>query len=162
MSEEYPGTAKSRLSSAPDLWGTPSASSPPTTYLLGELSNLYVYVTTVEETHFTCAEDCRVLSDDFKVVLAFGNRCSARVSRLVGHSLNVIVNLFVGDEGRLVVADVAFKSFEFRVVTVYAPNSVGERRSFFWRLEPFFDDLKRIILVGDWNAIFDPKIDKAE
>ena len=71
-----------------------------------------------------------------------------------------IVNfVFAGDEGRLVVADVAVKSFKFWVVAVYASNSVGERRFFFRQLQPFLDDLKWIILVGDWNAIFDPKID---
>ena len=31
----------------------------------------------------------------------------------------------------------------------------------FRRLELFFDDPKRIILVGDLNAILDPKVDKA-
>ena len=81
---------------------------------------------------------------------------------IVKCSLNAIVNLvFAGNGGQLVVADVAVKSFEFRVVVVYAPNSIGERRSFFRRLEPFLDDPKRIILVGNWNAILDPKIDKA-
>ena len=39
-------------------------------------------------------------------------------------------------------ADVAFKSFESRVVTVYALNTTGERRPFFRRLGPFLDDLK--------------------
>ena len=53
------------------------------------------------------------------------------VSVLVAHSLNAIVDLvFADDKGRLAVADVAVKSIEFWVVAVYAPNSVGERRSF--------------------------------
>ena len=59
-------------------------------------------------------------------------------------------------------ADVAVKSFAFRVVTVYAPNSGGERRSFLRCLELFLDDPKRIVLVGDWNAIFDLKIVRVE
>ena len=123
--------------------------------LLGELSNLCVNVAAVQETHFTCAEDWRVLRDDFDVFSAFDSRCSTGTSLLVGRSLNA------GDGGRLVVADNAVKGFEFRVVAVYALNSVGERCSFFRRLKPFLDDPKRIILVGDWNAILDPKIDKA-
>ena len=52
------------------------------------------------------------------------------------------------------------KTFEFRVVAVYAPNIVVERSSFFRRLGPFLDDANRIVLAGDWNAILDPKIDK--
>ena len=35
-----------------------------------------------------------------------------------------------------------------------------ERVSFFRRLVPFLDDTKRLVLIGDWNAILDPKIDK--
>ena len=57
-------------------------------------------------------------------------------------------------------ADVAVKSFKFRLVTVYTPNVVVERVSFFRRLAPFLDDTKRLVLMGDLNAILDPKIDK--
>ena len=58
-------------------------------------------------------------------------------------------------------ADVAGKSFEFWVPSVYAPNIAVERVSCFRRLAPFLDDPKRIVFVGDWNAIIDPKIDKS-
>ena len=57
-------------------------------------------------------------------------------------------------------ADVAVKSFKFHLVAVYAPNIVAERVSFFRRFAPFLDDTKRLVLMGDWNAILDPKIDK--
>ena len=67
--------------------------------LLGELWNLCLNVSAVQETHFICAEDCRVLRDDFEVFSAFGSRCSARVFLLVGHSLNVIVNLVFPGNG---------------------------------------------------------------
>ena len=63
-------------------------------------------------------------------------------------------------EGRLVVADVAVKSFKFQLVAVYAPNTAVERVPFFRRLAPFLDDSKRLVLMGDWNVILDPKIDK--
>ena len=56
--------------------------------------------------------------------------------------------------------DVAVKSFKFRLVAVYAPNIAAERVSFFRRLAPFLDDTKWLDLMGDWNAILDPKIDK--
>ena len=49
----------------------------------------------------------------------------------------------------MVVADVAVKSFVFRVVAAYEPNFASERRPFCQRLEPFLDDPKRIVLVGD-------------
>ena len=129
------------------------------TRLLGELKTLGVDVAAVQETHFTCGADCRVLESDFSVFSAYGSRTSVGVSLLVGRSLDVDV-VFAGDGGRLVVADVAVKSFKFRLVAVYAPNIVVERVSFFRRLAPFLDDTKRLVLMGDWNAILDPKIDK--
>ena len=97
-----------------------------------------------------------MLGNDFVVLSAFGVRCSAGVSLLIGFSLNADVNLvFARDGDRLVVANVAVKSFAFRVVAIYTSTSVGER----W-LESFLDDLKRIVQVGDWNAILDTKIDR--
>ena len=57
-------------------------------------------------------------------------------------------------------ADVAVKSFKFRLVAIYASNIAVVRVSFFRRLAPFLDDTKRLVLMGYWNAILDPKIDK--
>ena len=103
---------------------------------------------------------CR-LESDFNVFSAYGSRTSARVSLLVGRSLDADVDVvFAGDGGRLVVADVAVKSFKFHLVAVYVSNIAAERISFFRRLAPFLDDKKRLVLMGDWNAILDPKIDK--
>ena len=130
------------------------------TRLLGELKNLGVDVAAVQETHFTCGADCRVLESDFNVFSAYGSRTSAGVSLLVRRSLDADVDVFEGDGGRLVVTDVAVKSFKFCLVTVYVSNIAVERVSFFRRLAPFLDDTKRLVLMGDWNAILDPKIDK--
>ena len=126
-------------------------------YLLGD-PRTAVNVAAVQDTHFICAGDCRVLKVDFVVFSAFGSLCSAGISLLVWRSLNAIVNLvFAGKGGRLIVADVAVKSFDFQAVAVYAPICVSEKRSFFRR---FFDISKRFVLMGDWNAIFDHKLDK--
>ena len=128
------------------------------TRLLGEVKNLGVDVAAVQEIHFTCGADCRVLESDFNVFSAYGSRTTAGVSLLVGRSLDADV-VFAGKGGRLVVADVAVKSFKFCLVAVYASNIAAERVSFFRRLAPFLDDTKRLVLMGDWNAILDPKID---
>ena len=80
---------------------------------------------------------------------------------LIGRRLNADVNFVLADNGgRLVVADVAVKIFEFRVAAVYAPDIAAERVSFFRCLAPFLNNPKRIVLVGDWNAILDTNIDK--
>ena len=105
------------------------------TRLLGELRNLGVDVTAVQETHFTCSADCRVLESNFTVFSAYDSCTSAGVFLLVGHSLDADVDVvFAGDGGRLVVADVAVKSFKFRLVAVYA-STITEGFLFFvgWR-----------------------------
>ena len=100
--------------------------------LLAELKNLSLNVAAVQETHFICTADCLVLESDFNILSAYGSRSSAGVSLLVGRSLDADVDVvFAGDGGRLVVADVAVKSFKFRLVVVYAPNIAMERVSFF-------------------------------
>ena len=129
--------------------------------LLAELKNPRVNITPVLESHFICAVDCRVLENDVNVFSAYDSRTSVGVSLLVGRSLDADVDVvFVGDGGRLFVADVAVKSFEFPLVVFYTPNVAAERASFFRRLAPFLDDSKRLVLMGNWNAILDPKIDK--
>ena len=59
-------------------------------HLLSDLSNLCVDVAAVQETHFICEADCRVLEN---VYSAFGSRFSAGVSLLVGRSLDAIVDV---------------------------------------------------------------------
>ena len=131
-------------------------------HLLAKLSKLCVEVAAVQETHFICEADFRVLKDDFAVYSAFGSHLSAGVSLRIGCSLGAIVNVvFAGDGDRLVVADVAAKTYEFRIAVVYAPNSAAERRPFLRRLGSFLDASKRTVLVGDWNAILDPNIVRA-
>ena len=121
-----------------------------------------MYVAAVQETHLVCEVDCKVLKHDFVVYSAFGSRFGAGVSLLVGRSLDAIVNVvFAGDGGRLLVADVAVKTFEFRISAVHVPNSAAERRSFFRRLGSSLDSSKRTVLMGDWSAILDPNIDRA-
>ena len=102
-----------------------------------------------------------MLENVFAVFSAYGRRNSSEGSLLVGRSLDDDVNVvFSGDGDRLIVADVAVRSFKFQVVVAYAPNIAGERSSFFRWLASFPGALKRLVLVGDWKAILDPKIDK--
>ena len=64
--------------------------------LFGELKNLGVDVAAVQETHFTCSADCRVLESDFNVFSAYDSRTSAGVSLLIRRSLDAAVDV-VGD-----------------------------------------------------------------
>ena len=115
--------------------------------LFAELKNLRLYVSAVQETHFICAANCRVLESDFNVFSAYGSHCSAGVSLLVGRSLDADVDVFVGDRGRLVVADVAVKSFKFCCGECFLFSSVGTVPG---RFEALF-------LMGDWMRSLIPR-----
>ena len=62
--------------------------------------------------------------------------------------------------GRLCVLDVTIKDNAFRLIGVYGPNASSELPAFFWRIEPYVIPSKRVILVGDWNAVLDPNLDR--
>ena len=80
------------------------------------------------------------LKDNIIVYSAFGSRFGAGVSLLVGRSLVAIVNVvFSGDGGRLLVADVAVKTFKFRIVAVHAAVHAAETRSFLRKLGSSLD-----------------------
>ena len=61
--------------------------------LLAELEILRVNVAAVQETHFICAADSRVLENGFNVFPAYDSRNSAGVSLLVGRSLDADVDV---------------------------------------------------------------------
>ena len=97
---------------------------------------------------------------DFVFLSKYGSRSSIGVSHLVGHSLNTYLNLVFADDGDwLVLANVTVKSFKFRMVAVYASNIAAEK-VYFLAVSLFLDHPERIVLVDDWNAIFDPKTDR--
>ena len=107
--------------------------------LLGELKNIRVDVAAVQETHFTCDADCRVLVNDFNVFSAYGSRASAGVSLLVGRSLDADVDVvFAGDGGRLVVADETFHGKVSSFVWLRFMRPISLRRGF-----PFFVGWRR-------------------
>ena len=130
-------------------------------FAAANLENLGVDVATVQETHFESYLDEYVLRGKWEVHSAYGRPNSRGVSLLVKQSLEAATNIvYAGAEGRLIVADVEVKKHTFRVIAVYAPNCVGQRRSFFRRLEKYMTYPGRLVLMGDWNAILDPKIDR--
>ena len=107
--------------------------------VLRDLLHLKADVIALQEAHFVCQADERVLMDDFVVYLAYGDRRSRGISLLVKRSLGATVDVvFAGVAGRLLVADVALNS-RFWIVTVYAHITPGEKVSFFWELGPLLD-----------------------
>ena len=142
-----------------NVWGLRDSSK--AARLLEDLGDLKVDIAALEETHFICRADEHVLDRDYILVSSYGDRTSRGVSVLVKRSLGARIDVIsAGSGGRCVVVDIAVRGHEFRVVAVYAPNVAAERRVFLSQIESFLTDLKQLVLVGDWNAILDPKLDR--
>ena len=130
--------------------------------LLRSLIDLQIDVVALQETHFASSLDERVFRNDFTVYSSYGVPSGRGVSLLVKQSLNAVVDvIFRDDNGQLLVADLSVDEKQFRIVTVHAPNNTRKRRNFLKTLEPYLSDPKRTILMGDWNSILDPEIDRA-
>ena len=89
------------------------------------------------------------------------NDRSIGITSLVNRCLNATCTLVLSDPaGRLCVLDVIINNKAFRLIGVYGPNDPSELPDFFRRLKPFVMSSKRVILVLDWNAVFDPCLDR--
>lgn len=49
--------------------------------------------------------------------------------------------------------DIVLCEFQYRVICVYAPNSVEERARFFSNLSQYVRCDKRVMLLGDFNCV---------
>ena len=85
---------------------------------------------------------------------------SRDVTWLISRHLDATCALVLSDPaGRLCVLDITIKDKAFRQIGVYGPNVTSELPAFFRRIEPYVVLSKRVILVGDWNAVLDPNLD---
>ena len=129
--------------------------------LLRTLQHLDVNICCLQETHFIPSDYESVLSKDFLLFSAYFDSHSRGVSWLISRSLNAACTLVFADPaGRLCVVDATIKGEAFRLIGVYGPNLQSERVSFFSRIDPFVTSSRRVVLVGDWNAVLDPNIDR--
>ena len=55
-------------------------------------------------------------------------------------------------------SDVIIKDKVFCFIGVYGFYATSELPEFFWHIKPFVMLLRLVVLVGEWNTVFDPKI----
>ena len=65
-----------------------------------------------------------------------------------------------GSGGQIYILDVTIKDKTFRLIRVYGPNASNELPAFFRHIGPYVIPSKAVILVGDWNAVLDPNLDR--
>ena len=115
----------------------------------------------LQETHFDSNFYEGILAKDYLSFSACFDSRSRGVTWLVSRRLDASCTLVLSDPaGRLCVLDVTIKDKAFRLIGVYGPNATSELPAFFRRIEPYVVPSKRVILVGDWNAVLDPNLDR--
>ena len=102
-----------------------------------------------------------ILSRDYLSIPAYFDGRSRGITRLISRRLDATCALVLSDPaGRLCILDVTIKDKAFRQIGVYVPNVNSELPAFVRRIEPYVVPSKRVILVGDWNAVVDPNLDR--
>ena len=115
----------------------------------------------LQETRFDSNFHEDILSKDYLSFSAYFDGRSRGVTWLISRRLDATCALVLSDPaGRLCVVDVTIKDKAFRLIGVYGPNATSELPAFFRRIEPYVIPSKRVILVGDWNAVLDPNLDR--
>jgi len=80
---------------------------------------------------------------------------------LIKPGLNCKINSFKHDHiGRNIILDVSLNNIELRLISVYAPNNVKERKDFFKSLQIHLMSKKYVILAGDFNCVENVNLDK--
>ena len=125
-------------------------------------SHLFLYLQRcLQETRFDSNFHEDILSKDYLSFSAYFDGRSRGVTWLISRRLDATCALVLSDPaGRLCVVDVTIKDKAFRLIGVYGPNACSELPAFFRRIEPYVIPSKRVILVGDWNAVLDPNLDR--
>ena len=115
----------------------------------------------LQETHFDSNFHEGILSRDYLSFSAYFDGRSRGVTWLISRRLDATCALVLSDlAGRLCVLDLTIKDKAFRLIGVYGPNVTSELPAFFRRIEPYVVPSKQVILVGDWNAVLDPNLDR--
>ena len=128
------------------------------------LSSSKVHVVGLQETHWSTEVEARQWSKDFPsydIYWSLGSSKQNGVSILVDRSLRALVRRTANDDdGRFLALSVSLGDVEYSVACVYCPYSSVDRVRFFRRvLEPMLDE-NHLIVLGDFNTVLDPALDR--
>ena len=80
---------------------------------------------------------------------------------MIFNNFNYKVDKFYKDrDGRLIYVDITSDMGSLRLVTVYCPNNIQERKIFLQEIDNHLIGIKPLIIGGDWNCVENLKLDK--
>ena len=125
------------------------------------LANSSIDVVCLQETHASSEAEITNWFPSFSTVSSPGSVKSRGVAILFRPSKFKLLQSRRDDLGRPVEVDLAFPSGSVvRVVTIYAPNRNPERNTFLEDVASSLDSSVFTILTCDFNAVFDPSVDR--
>ena len=116
----------------------------------------------LQETQISCKTQADFIEKEFKgqCFWSFGIGKSAGVAIFVSPKLSGNIIRYVHDtDCRILSLLVSYNSFNFNVISLYAPNTVSDRKLFFDRRHTFFLSQGALILGGGFNYI-DSNLDR--
>ena len=126
--------------------------------------NLLVDVICVQETHLGHAEVSALERQwPYKIFVSAGTNRSRGVLIMYRKGLQVqVLDSKIDPNGRFVVNKIVIQSNEFLLVNIYAPNA--DCVDFFADIFKIIEavDVASIMILGDFNLVLDPSIDRTE
>lgn len=118
----------------------------------------------LQETHidnyFVAKYIEKFLDLENRILWCYGHGRSKGVAIIFVNHRIMYNKFYSGLDGRLILSDFEICGNNFRIVNLYAPNVESERNTFFEQLVPHFVTSNHLILTGDFNFVFNTKLDK--
>ena len=133
-------------------------------YLKSMLENDRIDVCFIQETHIDNINLGNLVERklNFKCFWSFtDNSRNKGVGILINKHFDCHISNFQFDNfGRFVLVDININDFDFRLISIYAPNANVERKLFFEEIYHLFLSTKPIIFGGDFNCVLNLDLDK--
>jgi exonuclease III len=122
----------------------------------------------LQET-YSSENDEKMWCDEWggKILFAHGSKHSKGIMVLFKPNLDLEITMQqIDPNGRYVAFKIKIENKEFTLANIYAPNKLAEKKTFFAELMNMFGTMgtsadENIICGGDWNSIYNTKLDKS-
>lgn len=123
----------------------------------------------LQETHTTSLDENQFRNEwgIGDVYYSHGKSNSKGVAILLNKSrdIEILDTIHTSQDGRVIILEANVQDTVFKLINIYAPNKEGEQIVFYNNIKLLLNkyeiDLNdNIVMGGDYNVIFDPKLDK--
>ena len=129
--------------------------------LMQWLSHLSLDFVCLQETHVLNSAECNAWFSSFGYLcLVSPGSAHSCGSVILYRPRYLLVNSWIGDDGRFLLADFRHHETSFRVACLYAPNRNPDRDDFLTSCTSKIDPSVPTVICGDFNAVFDRSLDR--